>query len=673
MTFDIPTILVWWSVLIFLGFTGIPSTVLLFSSFRDSGYGFAKIISILVVSYFTFIFSFLKIAPFTQHSIFLVITIWALLNLLLYLKNKDLINRELKDKYKVILFQEMWFGAGLIFWGFVRGNQPDIRGLEKFMDFGFVNSILRSKYLPPNDMWFSGEHINYYWFGHYITALLTKLSNLSSGQTYNLMIATIAGLTLSEVFSFVSGFFTKLSNKRTGFVAGIIAGLLLVFGGNFHTPFYVFKNGADKYWYPDATRFIGYNPDVPDKTIHEFPNYSFVVSDLHAHLINLPSVLLFISILFLVSTKKKSELNLTKIILFGFLFGLFFMTNTWDYGNYLLLFGISLFIWLIYSKFSFDKLITLVIKGIGIIGVSSIILLPFVLNFKSIAQGVHLVHSHSSLWQLFVLWGFIFITFISFYFTLLHKKKLKDINSKDLFLVSLFLGAFVLIIIPEIIYVKDIYSATHYRANTMFKLTYQAFVIGYIASTCAIFRILTEIKNKYAHFIAALTFGVIVATLLSYSYFSIGSYYGKLKLYRSLDGTKWIVNQLPDRAMAIKWFSENIIDSQPVILEAPGDSYTDYNVISSYTGLPTVSGWFVHEWLWRGDASFPQTRVADITTIYTSPDIQLTKSLLKKYNISYVIVGDQERQKYPNISLSKIAQIGRKVLDAQLISIYKID
>ena len=43
------------------------------------------------------------------------------------------------------------------------------------------------------------------------------------------------------------------------------------------------------------------------------------------------------------------------------------------------------------------------------------------------------------------------------------------------------------------------------------------------------------------------------------------------------------------------------IEGQPVVLEANGDSYSDYERVSAMTGLPTVLGWYVHEWLWRGD------------------------------------------------------------------------
>ena len=39
--------------------------------------------------------------------------------------------------------------------------------------------------------------------------------------------------------------------------------------------------GMNTYWYPNATRFIPW-------TIHEFPSYSFVVSDVHGHVLSIP-------------------------------------------------------------------------------------------------------------------------------------------------------------------------------------------------------------------------------------------------------------------------------------------------------------------------------------------------------------------------------------------------
>ena len=51
---------------------------------------------------------------------------------------------------------------------YYKGFSPIINGQEKFMDYGFVMSMLRNDELPANDMWLSGYSINYYYFGQYI-------------------------------------------------------------------------------------------------------------------------------------------------------------------------------------------------------------------------------------------------------------------------------------------------------------------------------------------------------------------------------------------------------------------------------------------------------------------------------------------------------------------------
>lgn len=668
---DIGFIVKWLGVLFTIGFVSIPTSLLLFKKHQTAGLGFAKILGVILLSYIVFCFSIFRFLPFTFSTIFIGLILWSGFNLLLFVKNQKTISTAFKEKFPVFILQEILFVGITMLWIYIRGNQPDIRGLEKFMDYGFVNALLKSEYLPPYDMWFAGKFINYYWFGHFITALLTKLSMIPSQITYNLMMATLAGLVFTSAFSLVSELLKDvIENKRTHVLGGILAGLLLVFGGNLHTPFYVLKEGAAKYWYPDATRFIGYNPETNDKTIHEFPNYSFVVSDLHAHVINLPFVLLFLMTLY--SLVSDSRQKVAKLTLLGFLLGTFFMTNTWDFGTYLLMLGLTLFIFMLKDKLSPPVFVKNIGAVIFILIIAGGVLLPFVLNFESIAQGIKLVHTHTPLWQLVILWGFPFIIFTFYGLFVLRGLSKKTVTAADLFAVSLFIMGIILVALPEIMYVKDIYVATHYRANTMFKLTYQAFVMFYLFAGFALFRILQNIKSRYTELMFTLILSVLCSSILSYSYFSIGSYYNKLELYKGLDGTSWITTYLPERAELITWIKENVTD-QSILLEAPGDSYTDFNVVSSYTGLPTVSGWFVHEWLWRGDSSFPQERVTDIQTIYTSQDLALTKSLLVKYGINYVIVGNQEREKFPTLIEKKFNDLGERIFANQTSSIFKID
>ncbi|KKQ97011.1 MAG: YYY membrane protein [Candidatus Woesebacteria bacterium GW2011_GWA1_39_12] len=673
MLADIPSIFYWWVILFSLGLFSFPLTWSLLRKFFDSGYGLSKIFGIIVPSYLVFLFSTLHILPLNQLFIFGIFAIYIILNFIIYAKNNTEIKEIFRKKLKIFLLEEFLFIAGLFAWSYVRAHQPDIRGLEKFMDFGFINSILRSEFLPPADMWAAGKTINYYWFGHLMTAVLTKLSGIPGAITYNLMLGTILGLTLSSAFSIASSLLASSFGSqrvRIVIVGGVLSALLLGLGGNFHAPYYVLKNGHEKYWYPDATRFIGYNPDTNDKTIHEFPSYSFIVSDLHGHLLDLPVVLTFLALLtsFIVFSKEKGEKLLITLGL-GMLLGIMFMTNTWDFGIYLLVAGVTIAIHnLVKKKLSWDflfetskRLLTLLVAGL-------FIAMPFIINFSSIAQGVAFVNARTPIWQLTVLWGFPIVLTIFFIFKLVITRK---IDLSKIFVFSLLIAAWILIFLPEFIFVKDIYIGSHHRANTMFKLTYQGFVIFYLASGYIIVSILLSIKKFLLKFLAVLASSIVIASILIYPYFGIKSFYGELKNYKGLDGEAWLERDYPGLYSAILFFRENTF-GQPIILEAAGDSYTDFNVISAYSGLPTVSGWFVHEWLWRGTPEFPQARANDVSQIYLTQNLEEAKNLLSKYNVSYVVVGTFERQKYPTLNEEKFEKIGRMVFSNSGVNIYQL-
>ena len=662
---------IWWLFYFVVGVGTMPLSFILLNKFIDGGYGLSKTLGSLLVTYIIFLFAIFKIVPLQRNYMLILLSFYLLFNLFIFLKNKVKIINFVKENFKVLLFQEMLFTGGLIFWSIVRGFHPDINGLEKFMDYGFINSILQSKFLPPADMWFAGGTINYYWFGHLWTAVATKITAIPSGVTYNLMLGTILGLALSSAFTISATLLKQAAPrvKKLAYTAGIISALLLVFAGNFHTPFYILKEGADNYWYPDATRFIGYNPETNDKTIHEFPMYSFVVSDLHAHLLNFPFVLLYLAFLANIALATKADSSYKLLLVCGFILGVMFMTNTWDFANYSLATG---FVFLLVNffryKFSFNTILNTIKMFLIVLPVAFLFATPFILNFESIAEGVDFVNARTPFWQLAILWGFPAMLTIVFSLLNLINKKL---TKADVFVFAILSTAGVLIFLPEVIYVKDIYIASHHRANTMFKLTYQAYVMSYLVSGYIAVRTFTVVKNVSIKSFAAVFYLIVFSSILSYAYFSTKSYYAELKNYKGLSGETWLENQRPHEMNVINWLRK--LPGQPTILEAPGDSYTEFNVISAYTGLPTVSGWFVHEWLWRGSSDVPQGRVSDITQIYTSSDIEITRSLLKKYGVNYVLVGNFERQKYPEINEAKFSDLGRMVYSTGVIKVYHLN
>lgn len=275
----------------------------------------------------------------------------------------------------------------------------------------------------------------------------------------------------------------------------------------------------------------------------------------------------------------------------------------------------------------------------------------------------------SALWQLAILHGHFYFFVISLLVFLFLKKKY-NIQESDIFVLILILLSTILILVPEFLYAKDIYPA-HYRANTMFKLVYQAFIMLGIVSAYTMAIIIKKSRFLPFHLLSVLLVGLI----LTYPYFAITSFYGKLgsNTYEGLDGTMYLKKERLGDYEAIQFLNARV-EGQPIILEAQGDSYTDYGRISVNTGLPTVLGWTVHEWLWRGSYDVPQPRIDDVRSMYEDP-LPVAEALLKQYNVEYIVVGSLERQKYPNITDQKFNQIGKIIFissDGQT-TIYKID
>lgn len=702
----------WYVVLLALGVVFVPFTRKLFGSFTDYGYPFAKTVGILLISYSLFVLGVIRLLPFSWLGIVIVTVVLGYLNWRVR-KKKDKAGSLIKFGMpsRLIIFEEALFLISFLFLSFVRGQEPSIHGLEKFMDYGFMQSILKSTYFPPVDMWYSPQPINYYYFGHLVGAMLIKLTRIPANIGYNLILATIFGLSITQTFSIVINLAHRCSaelKKSLSYARlvlfGLVGAVILNLAGNLHT-IYFFTKGYpnDKpiefwkifsgfnptaYWYPNATRFIPF-------TIHEFPSYSYVVADLHGHVFDIPFVLLTIALLFVFFIRSKATsyklpfgfaqgeqaTNLASLrstlygirytALFGFMTAVHYMTNAFDGPIYLLLvLGIA------YSVFRNLKQ-----TGIFILLTSSFFLLfslPFTLFFKPFATGIGVNCAPqfliplqkigpflfekgncqpSPLWMMFLLWGQFWIS-LGVLLWITRAKR----TQTDLFVIICLVFSFVLVWIPEFFYAKDIYPA-HFRANTMFKLGYQAYILGSFGIAYTLYR-LSHLRLSLPNSLIRLVVCGCLFLVLIYPLFSFQSFYGKLDKTPNLDGLSWLEPSHPESAQVVAYLNKNVT-KQVNILEAQGDSYTDFNIVSSYTGNPTVAGWWVHEWLWRGSSQAVQDRTPDITALYESHDITLTKQLLKKYNIDYVVVTTFEREKYKNLYEEKFTMIGEKLLNTK--------
>lgn len=707
---DVWTFWTWYLLALVLGAAFMPLAGRLFRRFEDKGWIFSKVTAIAVTGFVTWFLVAVKILKFTTITCVAVTIACVLCLILLYQKEQKAGFECIPFEHmKLVYAEEMLFFAFFLLWTYLAGFHPAAYGTEKFMDYGFMEAMMRSKTLPATDLWYSGGKINYYYGGQYFAVFLTKLSGTRVELTYNLMRTFVAGFAFIMPFSLVHQMVKdRLGRKNIGWkkklpsVTGFLAGIAVSVAGNMHYVIYgcvipwIQKAKGEEvghYWFPDATRYIGFNPDVDDKTIHEFPCYSFVLGDLHAHVVDIMFVLLILALLYAwmkkVRTTKlifenmekkefwKKQLLMPQLLAAAALLGMFHWTNFWDFViYYTVTCGVILIMNIIGQEGKIKWILAVTAaQAAEIMAVATIIILPFTLQFdtSNMVQGVALAQYHSLPHQLLVLWGLPAILTLLFIISLLVEKLrgteqkslyrlLKSVTLPDLFAVIMGLCAIGLVLIPELVYVRDIYENGNARANTMFKLTYQAYIMFGMTMLYAIFRLLIIGKNRILKAVSVIGLLLFVWTC---GYFgnSAHSWFGEVwkpSQYKGLNATAFLETDFSEDVGGIRWLKEHIEDS-PVVLEANGDSYSEYERVSAMTGLPTVMGWYVHEWLWRGNLADINARIADIESIYTSTDETQVRKLLEQYDVSYVFVGSCERKKYGeklnNDMLKKLGEV----------------
>jgi len=692
----------WWFCLLFLGAAFLPLTRRLLPGFFDGGYLFAKAVGTAACAYPGWLLSSLGLAGFSAGLVYACAGAGLCCNLLLARRFPRRSPSPVKNQLALLVGEELLFTALLALWWYVRSLNPDIRGLEKFMDYGFVASLLRAESMPPADMWFAGETINYYYFGHYVCAFLARLARCPGPVAYNLMIGTLFALTASLGFSLAANalYLFKRRSLKQCLAAGAVAGALLAFGGSLHTAVYAYlipgvaragfiEAPTKPYHYPDATRYIGYTPPTEDKTIHEFPHYSFVVADLHAHVSNMPFVLTLLALLLasLAAGARQKEPGtgafknelLLSLLPQAFFLAVFIMTNGLDAPIYLALAMAALGIRQYGARGASLRALGQTLARLAVIAAAMCLFaLPFLHHFKNFSSGLGLVHARSPLYQLAVLWGYQ----AAFAVTLAavvacraagggsaaaplpaeRKGPAGAASFPDCFMLLLCLAAFCLIAVPEIIFVRDIYIPSFHRANTMFKLTYQAFLLLGIATGYTAIRMLPVLSGSVLRRIWGMLLWACIGLALLYPLKAIPGYYGmpSPSRCRGLDGLKFLERESPEDSMMLRWL-EASVQGQVVIVEADGDSYSDSGIMAMATGLPTILGWTVHEWLWRGSLDAVTSRSRDIAAIYEGKDAASVKKILEAYRVSYIIISRRERQKFKRLNEPLLLHLGAVV------------
>ncbi|HEY0581455.1 MAG TPA: DUF2298 domain-containing protein, partial [Chloroflexota bacterium] len=516
---------------------------------------------------------------------------------------------------------------------------------------------------------------------------------------------------------------------QSGGIARLAAGVLAVVQGA-HFPVLDFWR---------STRFIGPEDVGP---IHEFPYFTFLYGDLHAHQIALPLTVAVLLVGLNLMRSLRAEphrLPWPSLLIAGVLVAMLRATNTWDFPTYAGITCLVLVLGCLPGLLRLDRrAIQTLVVGLLIFGlVFQFSFAPYLQRYQLFYNGVDPVKAKTALSQyltihglllflggsLFawyavrarrrvaaarqqtalvpehgyygmllpvgtlngyaspagwaagigilgglalVLAGFVTRGFLVFGIgvavagTIAHWRQSNRALQAALFACALFAT-----LIPEFVALQGDIG----RMNTVFKFYLQAWVLlsvtGAVALGWLVRRsqrdpLLRQVRPAWVAVAAIFVLAAVAYPLLA-SKAKVGLRFEDLPL--SLDGMQYMdfaqyrddgknLN-LPADARAIRWLQDNVVGT-PVVLEGRSPVYRWGSRISIYTGLPTIVGWDVHQGQQRtGYSGMIQERITDVERMYGSLNAQETLSLLRKYQVRYVVVGGLERAYYPGPGIEK--------------------
>jgi YYY domain-containing protein len=781
-------VLLWWLILQALGLAAMPLVWRIFRNLPDRGYAFARPLGLLVAGYVLWLGAISGILTNQQGTIAVIVAavgagcwglsraVWA-----------DMLAAFRRSLRLVLVYETLFLGVFAL-WAIFKAYNPDIAYTEKPMEVAFLNAILRSERFPPLDPWLSGFSISYYYFGYVLIALLTKLSGVPSNAAFNLAVPLLMALTVTGAFSVVYNMVAGSSRKdEAGTVSRPAEGLHLAAAGLGAFFVAVMGNlegllellhgkgvGSADFWnwldikdLTAAPQFASWYPSdggwwwwrasrvindivfgVHREIIDEFPYFSFMLADLHPHVLALPFTLLALALalnLMRAPAEPVDDLPLVRqlmgarrgqVLALALCLGALGFLNSWDFPTYM---GIVALAFALRDYATRGRLDSRLVRETflfgAVVAVLGILLyLPFYLTFQSQASGLGLVLVEKTrlrqylvifgvfLWALLPLllggqwrdrlrgslgplaatalvalassvigWWTTALLVMIIGWTLWRLTEFNEPMAKDRsdaglkanadgslerrFAMLLLLVGLLLTLATEFVFIRDSFGN---RMNTVFKLYYQAWVLLAIAGAYSVYYGLQALRRQGSESRrrAGYAWAAGMALLaLGASYYPLAATYTKANLFGvppTLDGTAFMARYQPGDYGAIQWLNANV-SGAPVVLEATGGEYSDYARIATFTGLPGVLGWGGHELQWRGNYAEPGKREPDIDSIYRTADKNTALTLLKRYNVRYVVAGRMEREKgYDAAMLGKFRGFMDVVYDQDGTVIYRV-
>ena len=451
----------WYLLITLLGWVTFPLAYRLFPALADRGYTLSRAFGLILWGFIFWIFATLGIAQNDMGGLLLGLVIVGGLSVWVASDHRSEITDFLKSNISLIITTEILFILAFGLMAFFRSANPEILGTEKPMELMFINGIMNSPGFPPRDLWLSGYSISYYYFGYVMTAMIAAFTGVPATMAFNLMLALIFGLAAVGAYgvlynllttrksddtadnkshftfsALLAPLFLLLVSNAEGFLEVLHArGLFWKDSSNFWTwldipelreiPPQVAQWAPDRYWWWwRASRVImdyDFKNNWTGDVINEFPAFSFILGDLHPHVLAIPFFLLAISIamnLFLGGFKGKIDLYVgqlhiskTGFFLAAFMLGGTAFLNTWDILPIAALIVFSYALARVHAAgWGWERIEDAVLFGIPVLVTAFVMYLPFFIGFDSQAGGILPSFMYITRGaQLWVMWGVLFI------------------------------------------------------------------------------------------------------------------------------------------------------------------------------------------------------------------------------------------------------------------------
>jgi YYY domain-containing protein len=392
----------WVAAVEIIGAGFLPLALWVFRALPDRGYIFAKMIGLVIITYVTWLIgSFLPIASSAALPLIVLLAAAVACWRFLWAQTMQAV-RELRT---AIAIEEVLFLTALVVWSVLRVQvfHPGIGHTEQYMDMSFLGASIKSASYPPYDPWMSGHTINYYYLGYLMFGLLTKIAGVVPTVGYNLALSTLFAFVVAGAFSLG---YALTRNLRWAALSSVFVALV----GNWHAILVQLPAHQDPattyYWFWGSTRVIGSNT-----TITEFPFFSFMLGDLHPHVMSFPLVLLVLAFgcsIVLSPTPVRLHRTVDSLLplaLLALTIGMLFAVNSWDFPTYLLVAAVCI---AVHAYLTDDNRMWWLrpVLTVGAVAVASFgFYVPFYAHFRSPTHGLGFVSTPSDLLEFLQVMG----------------------------------------------------------------------------------------------------------------------------------------------------------------------------------------------------------------------------------------------------------------------------